>query len=52
MPIRFSPTELLIILVIVLLLFGDGRISKIAGELGAGVRAFKSRLIGSKDKTD
>ena len=29
-----GPTELIIILVIVIVLFGVGRISKIAGELG------------------
>lgn len=34
-------TELIIILVIVLILFGVGRISKIAGEMGKGIRAFK-----------
>lgn len=37
-------TEILVILVIVLLLFGVGRIGKIAGELGAGIRAFRSEL--------
>lgn len=41
MPIRFGPTELIIILVIVVLLFGVGRISKVAGELGSGIRAFR-----------
>jgi TatA/E family protein of Tat protein translocase len=30
---RLGPTELIIILAIVILLFGAGRISKIAGEL-------------------
>lgn len=44
MPVRFGPTELMIILVIVVLLFGVGRISKIAGELGSGVRAFREGL--------
>ncbi len=39
--------ELLIILVLVILLFGVGRISKIAGELGSGVRAFREGLQGS-----
>jgi len=34
-------TELIIILVIVLILFGVGRISKVAGEMGKGIRAFK-----------
>jgi sec-independent protein translocase protein TatA len=41
--------ELLIILVIVILLFGVGRISKISGELGKSIRAFKDGL-GSKDE--
>ncbi len=36
--------ELVIILVIVVLVFGVGRIGKIAGELGKGVRAFRSGL--------
>lgn len=40
----FGPTELIIILVIVILLFGVGRISKIAGELGAGIRSFREGL--------
>ncbi len=44
-----GPTELIIILVIVLLLFGVGRIGKIAGELGSGIRAFKEGLSGDKD---
>jgi sec-independent protein translocase protein TatA len=45
----FGITELLIVLVIVLVLFGVGRISKIAGEMGSGIRAFKDGLQGSED---
>lgn len=41
---NLGPTELIIILVIVVLLFGVGRISNIAGEMGKGVRAFKDGL--------
>ena len=41
-----GPTELIIILVIVIVLFGVGRISKIAGELGTGIRSFKDGLEG------
>ena len=44
----FGITELLIVLVIVLVLFGVGRISKIAGEMGTGIRAFKEGLQGSE----
>lgn len=42
--------EWIIVLVIVLLLFGPGRIGKIAGELGRGIRAFRDGL--GKDKQD
>ncbi len=41
---QLGPTELIIILVIVVLLFGVGRISKVAGEMGHGVRAFREGL--------
>lgn len=36
--------EIILILVVVVLLFGVGRISKIAGELGSGIRAFRKGL--------
>ncbi len=42
--------ELILILIIVILLFGVGRISKIAGELGSGIRAFREGLESDKDK--
>lgn len=49
--------ELLIILAVVLLIFGVGRISKIGGELGKGIQAFREGVKdGSNDnkpeKTD
>jgi sec-independent protein translocase protein TatA len=47
---RLGPTELVIILIIVLLLFGVGRIGKIGGELGSGIRAFKEGLQTEEDK--
>lgn len=39
-----GPAELMIILVIVLLLFGVGRVSKIGGELGSAVANFRKGL--------
>jgi sec-independent protein translocase protein TatA len=47
---NLGPTELIIILVIVLLLFGVGRITRIAGELGSGIRAFKDGLNTEEDE--
>ncbi len=42
--------ELMIVLVIVLLLFGAGRIGKIANELGSGIRSFREGLGGDKEE--
>jgi sec-independent protein translocase protein TatA len=52
MPIRIGPLELVIILVIVVLLFGVGRIGKVAGELGSGIRAFREGLKGDEEKKE
>ena len=41
--------ELLIILVVVLLLFGPGRIAKTAGELGKGLKSFRDGLSGKDE---
>ncbi len=47
----FGAPELLILLVIVLLLFGVGRVSRIGGELGSAVKNFRQGLDdGSKSK--
>lgn len=48
----FGAPELIIILVIVLVLFGVGRISKIAGEMGSGIRAFKDGLQSSDEQEE
>jgi len=49
MPIRLGPTELIIILVIIILLFGVGRIGKISRELGSGIRAFREGIKGDEE---
>ena len=42
--------EWVIILLIVVLLFGPGRIGKIAGEIGQGIKSFRDGL--NKEKKD
>jgi sec-independent protein translocase protein TatA len=42
--------ELLILLVIVLILFGPGRLAKLAGELGNGIRSFRDGLNSKQDE--
>ncbi|MBZ0294214.1 MAG: twin-arginine translocase TatA/TatE family subunit [Anaerolineae bacterium] len=50
---NLGPTELIIILIIVLLLFGVGRVSRIGGELGSAVANFRKGLDdGSKSKPE
>lgn len=41
---NLGPLEIGIIVLVVILLFGVGRISKVGGELGSGIRAFKQGL--------
>ena len=52
MPFHLGTTELIIILVIIIVLFGVGRIGKIAGELGKGVRDFQKELKGDESSTE
>jgi sec-independent protein translocase protein TatA len=50
MPSWLGAPELLIILVIVILIFGVGRIANIGGELGKGINAFRKGLKGDEDE--
>jgi sec-independent protein translocase protein TatA len=49
---NFGLPELIIILVVVLLLFGVGRINKIAGEMGKSIRSFRKGLSGDEDEDE
>ncbi|MCC7353589.1 MAG: twin-arginine translocase TatA/TatE family subunit [Anaerolineae bacterium] len=42
MPIRLGLPELIILLVIVILIFGAGRLAELGGALGKTVREFRS----------
>ncbi|MBE0669548.1 MAG: twin-arginine translocase TatA/TatE family subunit [Anaerolineales bacterium] len=43
-------SEWIVILVIVVLLFGPGRIGKIAGELGRSIKSFREGLSGGEEE--
>lgn len=48
---NIGPTELIIVLVIVLLIFGPKRLPGLGKQLGTGMREFKDSITG-KDKDD
>lgn len=52
MPFRVGPTELIIILVIVLIVFGAGRLPEVGGALGKGIRAFRRGQSGEDGDDD
>ncbi len=47
----FSGWEILIILVIVLLIFGPGRLGELGKSLGEGIRNFKKAVSGELEET-
>jgi len=49
---HLGPLEIIIISVIVLLVFGPGRITKVAGEMGKSSKAFKDGLSEDKKSED
>ncbi len=44
--------ELIIIVIVILVLFGPGRISKIAGEIGSSISEFRKGIAGSDDDSE
>ena len=51
MPFRLGPMELVIILAIVMLLFGAGRLPQIGENLGKGISGFRKALSGKEEET-
>lgn len=45
----FQPTHLIVILVIVLVVFGPGKLSEVGGSMGKALRGFKKAM---SDPTD
>jgi sec-independent protein translocase protein TatA len=47
-----GPTELIIVLVIVLLIFGPKRLPGLGRQLGSGMREFKDSISGKGDRDE
>lgn len=44
--------ELVLVLAVVVLLFGVGRVSRIGGEMGSAIREFRKGLKGEEQEAD
>jgi TatA/E family protein of Tat protein translocase len=49
---RISPLEIGIVILLVVLIFGFGPISKAAKDLGASIRSFRDGLKGDEEKKE
>jgi len=47
-----GPTELIVVLVIVLIIFGAGKLPSIGKALGKGIKEFKDGTTGKNEDTD
>ena len=48
----FQPTHLLFILLIVLIIFGPGKLPELGKGLGKGIREFKDAIRGGMEKSE
>ncbi|MFQ5987346.1 MAG: twin-arginine translocase TatA/TatE family subunit [Dehalococcoidia bacterium] len=52
MPFHIGPWELGLILAIVLIIFGVGRLPQVGGAVGKAIRAFRQGQSGEEDTAD
>jgi len=50
MPFRMGPWEIALILVIILIVFGVGKLPQVGGAIGKGIRAFQKGRQGEEDE--
>ena len=50
MPFRIGPTELIIVLVLVLIIFGVGKLPQVGSAMGRGIREFRRGQRGEFDE--
>ena len=50
MPFRFGPLEIGLILVIILIVFGVGKLPQVGGAIGKGLRSFRKAQRGEDEE--
>ena len=52
MPFRFGPWEIALVLVIILIVFGVGKLPQVGGALGKGIRSFRKGQSGEDEEAE
>jgi sec-independent protein translocase protein TatA len=52
MPFRIGPWEIALILVIILIVFGVGRLPQVGGAIGKGLRSFRKAQHGEDEEEE
>ena len=52
MPFRFGPWEIALVLVIILIVFGVGKLPQVGGAIGKGLHAFRRGQHGEEDEEE
>ena len=52
MPFRLGPLEIVLILVIILIVFGVGKLPQVGGAIGKGIRNFKKAQAGEDEEDE
>ena len=50
MPFHMGPWEIVLILVVILIIFGVGKLPQVGGAIGKGLRAFRQGQRGEEDE--
>ncbi|HEY82788.1 MAG TPA: twin-arginine translocase TatA/TatE family subunit [Dehalococcoidia bacterium] len=52
MPFRLGPWEIALILIIILIVFGVGKLPQVGGAIGKGIRAFRKAQQGEDEEEE
>ncbi len=52
MPFRIGPWEIALVLVIIMIVFGVGKLPQVGGAIGKGMRSFRRGQAGEEDEEE
>ena len=52
MPFRFGPWEIALIVLVILIVFGVGKLPQVGGAIGKGIRSFRKAQSGDEEEEE